>query len=272
MRSAWVKAIALKDIRAITANIQVWLPMLVVPLMLGVVLPAVLVGGLAHLPDSALGNTRQIEEWVGKLTLPALEGMNLRQKMAWAMANYSLAPFFLLIPLMVSSVITADGFAGEKERGTLESLLFTPVDLESLLLAKVLAAFVPSMALSWGTFLLTAISVNALGWPLFHRVFFPQWNWAPLMLLVIPAISLAAILVGVVVSLRVSTFQAAYQAGGLAVLPIVLLLVGQLSGVLLFGTGIVLAIGLVLVVLDYVGFRVLVRRLDRARLFETQVR
>ncbi|MFN7135004.1 MAG: hypothetical protein ACK4N5_23210, partial [Myxococcales bacterium] len=141
-----------------------------------------------------------------------------------------------------------------------------------LLLGKVLAAFVPALALSWGTFAVCAVVVNAAGWPLFHGVFFPQWNWAPLMLLVIPSISLAAILANVVVSMRVSTFQAAYQTGGMVVLPVVVLMLGQLGGLLLLDTPVLIVIGLALAVLDVAGFRLLARRLDRARLFETQVR
>lgn len=272
MRSEWVRAIAERDIRAITANTQVWVPMLVVPVLLGVLVPGGMVGAFSRLPLSSMGDTQKLQEWIQKLPLPELQGLSIQQAVAFAMANYTLAPLFLIIPLMTSSVITADAFAGEKERGTLESLLFTPIDLESLLLGKVLAAFVPSMALSWGTFLIAAVAINGLGWPLFHRVFFPQWNWLPLMLLVIPAISLAAILINLLVSLRVSTFQAAYQTGGLAVLPILLLIVGQVSGALLLGTGLLTALGLALALLDFIGFRLIAGRLDRASVFETQVR
>ena len=40
--------------------------------------------------------------------------------------GYLLAPLFLIVPLMVSAVLAADAFAGEKERKTLESLLHLP--------------------------------------------------------------------------------------------------------------------------------------------------
>ena len=41
--------------------------------------------------------------------------------------GYLLAPLFLIVPLMVSAVLAADAFAGEKERRTMESLLHLPV-------------------------------------------------------------------------------------------------------------------------------------------------
>ena len=40
--------------------------------------------------------------------------------------GYLLAPLFLIVPLMVSAVLAADAFAGEKERRTLEALLHLP--------------------------------------------------------------------------------------------------------------------------------------------------
>ena len=41
--------------------------------------------------------------------------------------GYLLAPLFLIVPLMVSAVLAADAFAGEKERKTLERLLHLPL-------------------------------------------------------------------------------------------------------------------------------------------------
>lgn len=154
----------------------------------------------------------------------------------------------------------------------MESLLFTPVDMRSLFTGKVLAALLPAIALSLVTFLLNATVVNLVAWPLFGRIFFPNINWLPLMLLVIPMISLIAVLLNVFISARVSSFQAAYQMGGMVVLPVVLLIFGQVSGALLLDTVVLLIIGLVLGVLNAVLLRLVLRRLDRPTLFESQIR
>ena len=53
--------------------------------------------------------------------------------------GYLLAPLFLIVPLMVSAVLAADAFAGEKERKTLETLLHLPISDRDLFFAKVLA-------------------------------------------------------------------------------------------------------------------------------------
>lgn len=270
-------AVAVKDMRAIRDNVQVWLPMLIVPVILGVALPGGLVWALQAFGLSGTGDAQEIGRWLEKIppsplkhTLDALP--SLEQRLVYVIANYLIAPLFLLIPLMVSSVVTADSFAGEKERGTLESLLFAPVDMLSLFVGKALAAFLPAMALSLGTFLLAGAAINLSGWPLFGRLFFPAPNWWPLILLVIPSLSLAAILMNVFISARVSSFQAAYQLGGVLVVPAIGLVIGQATGVLVLEARLVLWIGLVLTLLDLGLLRLVLRRLDRNRLFESQVR
>ena len=272
-----VLAVARKDIRAVTANLQVWLPMVLVPLILGVAVPLGMVlafrygaegvGCRRPYPDRLGGATARRGPGRRLVSLP-----DLSRRLIYVGANYLLAPFFLMIPLMAASVISADSFAGEKERGTLETLLFAPVDMVSLFTGKVLAAFAPAMGLSLATLLLCAAAVNAAAWPLFHRIIFPQPNWIPLVLLVIPAVALLAILLNVFISARVATFQAAYQMGGLVVLPMLLLVAGQATGVLVFSVPVVLAVGLGLWLVDGLLLWLALGRLDRQQLFAGQVR
>lgn len=272
-----VLALAAKDMRAIRDNVQVWLPMAILPLILGVVLPAVFVGGIVVAGPDALtkGDPEKLNAWLAQLTkhVPQVDALpSVAHKMAYLAANYLVAPLFLIVPIMSASVVSADSFVGEKERGTLESLLFTPVDLGSLLLGKALAAFVPAMLLTLGSALLAFVAVNAAGWSLFHGIFFPNAAWIPLLGLVVPALSLFAILLNIFISARVSTFQAAYQLGGVMVLPVVLLAAGQASGAMLMGVGVASLVGVGVLLVDFVLLRLLLARLDRARLFETQVR
>lgn len=273
-RAVW--AIAKKDMRGIGANLQVWLPMLILPVILGILIPGGMMWALHVFGLDAAGDLQDLVQVLDRMpdssvkesihALPTLE-----QQIAYFVMNYLMAPLFLLIPLMASSVVSADSFAGEKERGTLESLLFTPVKVLDLFAGKVLAALLPGVGLSLITFLCTAIVVNGVGWPLFGHVFFPNVNWLPLMLLVIPMLSLAAILVNVFVSARVATFQAAYQLGGLVILPVLAVLFGQISGLLFLDAPVVTFIGLVLAVIDLLLLIPVRNYLDRSRLFESQV-
>jgi hypothetical protein len=54
----------------------------------------------------------------------------------------------------------------------------------------------------------------------------------------------------VFVSVRAQGFQDAYQIGGMVVLPVLLLMVGQISGVMYFSLGVVLFVGLVIWLID----------------------
>lgn len=275
-RAVWV--IARKDIASIFANSQVWLPMMVIPLLFAVIFPAGICLAMTYLP---LGSEAKVQETLGWIHRVAGTGAvgaavaaygQVNQKFVYLAMNYLFAPFFLLIPLMAASTISSDSFAGEKERGTLETLLFSPASLISLFAGKVLASFLPAMLLSLVSFLLFGLTANLAGFKLMGGVFFPQLNWLPLMVLVIPAISLFATLLTVFISARVSSFQAAYQISGMLVLPVILLLLGQVTGFLLLKTWVITLVGLVLAALDWFLLRRLARAMDRGRLFESQVR
>lgn len=267
MLAIWT--IAVKDMRAVGANIQVWLPMILLPVVFGAVVPFILLTVLRTQGVAGLGDLDVLSILPENLIL---QNANEEQQVAHFVMNYMFAPFFLLIPLMCASVISADSFAGEKERGTLETLLYTPVDIQTMLLGKALAAFIPAIGLSFATLGISALIANIVGWSMFGAIFFPTLHWLPLMVVVIPTLILAAILVNVFVSAKVATFQAAYQIGGITILPILALLVGQVSGVLLLSLPVIFLVGLVLIVIDIILLMIMRRYVNRMWLFESQVR
>ena len=95
----------------------------------------------------------------GDLAAPILE-LPEREQLVVLVNGYLLAPLFLIVPLMVSAVLAADAFAGEKERKTLEALLHLPISDRDLFLAKLLGAFVPAVVVSWLGFVCFAIVTN----------------------------------------------------------------------------------------------------------------
>ena len=92
--------------------------------------------------------------------------------------------------------------------------------------------------------------VNAAGWQSIGHIFFPNWMWIALVLWVTPAVAALGLVVMVFVSARAQGFQDAYQVGGMVVLPVLLLMVGQISGVMYFSLGVVLFVGLVIWLID----------------------
>jgi ABC-2 type transport system permease protein len=74
--------------------------------------------------------------------------------------------------------------------------------------------------------------------------------WIVLVLWVAPPVAGLGLATMVLVSSRVQGFQEAYQIGGAVVIPVLLLGVGQMTGVMYFNVGLVFLLGAVLWLVD----------------------
>jgi ABC-type transport system involved in multi-copper enzyme maturation permease subunit len=270
-----IRAIIRKDLRVALQSKAVLLPMIIVPVVLVVLLPALVALvplGLQTI-DPAVSQRESAdlaELWaIAPVALKEeLAGYALEQAVIVFMLLYLFAPLYLIVPMMVSSVIAADSFAGEKERKTLEALVYSPTSDQELLLAKLLAAWLPGVAVALGAFVLYGVVVNLAAWPLVGRIFFPNAMWLLLAFWVAPATAALGLSITVMVSARVNTFQEAYQMGSLVVLPIIMLLIGQMSGAFYLHVGFVALLGLALWLLDALLFWLATQHFRRSRLIE----
>jgi ABC-type Na+ efflux pump permease subunit len=228
------------------------IPMIIVPAVLFVALPALaaLAPTATDLVGSPLAGLDSFMENMPPALQAELEVYNEVQQFVVLALVYFLAPMYLIVPLMVASVIAADSFAGEKERKTLEALIYTPTTDGELFLGKVLSALLPSVVVAWAGFILYGLVANVAAWPTMGALFFPNVMWVALALWVAPAAAGLGLSTMVLVSARASGFQEAYQIGGAVVIPIVLLVVAQATGVMYFNLGLVLLLGLILWVVD----------------------
>src|SRR6202050_2641647 len=60
--------------------------------------------------------------------------------------------YMLVIPVVMPSVVSAYSVVGEREQGTLEPVLTTPIRREEFLIGKALAAFVPTLVIAYAVF------------------------------------------------------------------------------------------------------------------------
>lgn len=254
MNTRAIMAIVRKDLKVAVQNKGVILPMIILPLILFVAIPWLMVYGqqLADATGTSFSNMGDILERMPSGLLNELSKYQADQQLTVFILVYMLAPMFLIMPLMVSSVIAADTFAGEKERKTLEALLYTPTTDRELFIAKLLGAWVTAVVVALLSFILYAVMVNAAAWQSIGYLFFPNWMWIALVLWVTPAVAGLGLVAMVFASVRAQGFQDAYQTGGMIVLPVLLLMVGQISGVMYFSLGVVLLVGLVIWLLDAV--------------------
>lgn len=267
-------AIVWKDVKVLSRTKGVMLPIVIVPLFFTIIFPAIFASlpqltEMAGLPLPAAGINELFRRFPAGFRDMLVEYTPI-QRMVVLMVVYYFAPMYLILPLMVSSVVAADSLAGEKERRTLEALLYTPTSDQELFVAKLLSAWLPALTVAWGGFIVYSLVVNLAAWPTFGYIFFPTPMWWVLALWVAPAVAGVGLGATVLISARVGTFQEAYQLGGLVVIPVVALMVSQGAGALYLGPTMVFLLGLIAwcidVILIYFGLRVLRRNYLIARI------
>jgi len=246
-----VHALMARDLLVVRRSKSVILPIILVPLLLLVLLPA---GICIAMPMMDTADTYQDLKQLMAMIPPEMQADfaydTPQQTLLALILVHMFAPLFLILPMMVASTIAAGSFAGEKERKTLEALLYTPLSDLELILGKVMSAWLPALAVTIAGFLLYSIVVNAAGWPTMGRLYFPNALWVALVIWVAPAAAGLGLSAVVLISSKVSTFQDAYQLSGMVVLPVVLLMLGQVGGVIYLSLPFVLLIGMLLWLID----------------------
>jgi ABC-type Na+ efflux pump permease subunit len=253
-----------KDITAVSRSKAITLPMILVPVLLIVVLP-ISVGFLARRAPTDQIDAALNSPLVRNLVDPILD-LPQRERIVVLVLGYLLSPLLLVIPLMVSAVLAADAFAGEKERRTLESLLHLPIADRDLFLAKVLSAFLPAVAITYIGSILYVLICNAIAWPVLERPFLPFAQFTVTIVWVGPAVAALALGLLVVVSSRARTTQEANQLGGAVILPLIFLAAAQASALMLAPVIGVLAVGALIWAIALTLIAVNARRFTRDRL------
>ena len=256
-------ALIKKDIRSITSNKQVLMVMLMVPLALTIVLPSILVFVTLLVPES----TSDFQKLLNMLPISVGE-LNQEQMILWLMLNKIMPAFFLMIPVMASSVMAASSFVGEKEKRTLETLLYSPLSLKQLFQSKILAGFSVGMMVSYISFIAMVLVLEIELFCMTGSMIMPDITWLIIMLLIAPAISIVAIAVTVRGSAKAQMMEEAQQRAVFLIFPILALVIGQFSGVILVNSWLLLGLGIVLAVLDLLLMRGAARKFTYEKLLK----
>ncbi|MCM3584503.1 ABC transporter permease subunit [Mesobacillus maritimus] len=273
MNKRILKAMIKKDLRDIYRTNTLLTTIIVIPIVFSVLFPTLLVGSsLLFDIEKAVGN--DVEKMLSMFlsqTNNEQTFTNIEQQIVYLFINYLLPSLFLLVPIITASVVAANSFVGEKERRTLESLLFSPVSIKTLFLSKTIASFIPSLLVSVTSFILCGIIINGLGYQLFGEIIFPSSNWVALIICLSPMVILFTVLLNLYISSRVKTYQEAQNMSGIIVLPVIALIVGQVSGLFLVGAKLTLIIAAVILVVNVVLLLRITKLSDRHILFEKQI-
>jgi ABC-type transport system involved in multi-copper enzyme maturation permease subunit len=173
--------------------------------------------------------------------------------------------YMLAIPALVPTALASYSVVGERQQGTLEPVLTTPIRREEFLLGKALAAFIPSLAISYAVVVLFLACVEL----------FAQPGIAPALLrgpdllaqlLYTPLLAAWSIWLGIAISARSSDVRVAGQLSLLASLPSVAVTTLLALNVIHATLGLALAAAAALLVLDLLGWRITSATFDRERL------
>ncbi|MBT2755338.1 ABC transporter permease subunit [Mesobacillus foraminis] len=274
-----IKAIVEKDIRATFSSKKIWVPMFILVIVLCMIVPAItaycgLYTGVFNNPAEDIEKpiNSVIQSFPDEAMREKLAALpTLGSKFVYYFMNFMLIPFFLMVTIINSMVIASNSFAGEKERNTLETLLFAPVSIKELFVAKVIAAFIPTIALTFGAFIVNILVLNFISYSIIRELLFLNVTWLLLMFWVIPALVLFNIILSVLVSAKVKSFQEAQQFGGIMVLPIVGIIISQASGLFFLSPLILFLIGVGLLLGNILLLKWVTKFNSRNNLFESQI-
>jgi ABC-2 type transport system permease protein len=163
--------------------------------------------------------------------------------------------FYVILGAYLSTPIASYTIAGEKVEKSLEPLLATPTTDSEILLGKGISAFLPPLAATLGGSALFMLLMDLTTKGKLGYYYFPDWNSAIVILLLLPLALLMSVQMNVIMSSRVTDVRAGQQLGALTVVPFIgLYVAGELNVINLGDTTNLVIIAGALVVVDVLLF------------------
>ncbi|GAG57038.1 unnamed protein product [marine sediment metagenome] len=145
-------------------------------------------------------------------------------------AKVFILPYFLFTPSLISVILSADSFAGEKERKTMESLALLPVSKKELVVGKVLSVFIPAILLSFIFFAILCVEINLLAFRYLdgNILIITDLTFVLAIFILTPVFTFFNILVTIIVSSRSKNFKNAQTVSGLLIMPVLIIIFTQI--------------------------------------------
>jgi ABC-2 type transport system permease protein len=184
---------------------------------------------------------------------------------AASVAQTHLLLYMLAIPVLTPSMLAAYTVAGEREQGSLEPVLTTPIPREEFLLAKAVAVLLPSLAVAYAVYgvFLAAVALFA------HPAIATAVLRAPDILAQVvftPLLAGCSIWIGIAISTRSSDVRVAQQLSLLGSLPLVLVTSLIAFDVIHATLALAVGLGVILLLADVLGWRFVGPLFSRERL------
>ena len=172
----------------------------------------------------------------------------------------------LIVPAVIPATIAAYSVVGERDQGTLEPLLTTPVRRGEILIGKALAPVIPSVGIAYLLFALVVILAHFFAQNPAVAATLSEGSHILAQALFTPLLAVWSIGVGTAISARASDVRVAQQLGTLASVPPLAVTALVSFQIVPLGVWTAVGFGLGLLVIDIVMWRVVVAMFDRERL------
>ena len=174
--------------------------------------------------------------------------------------------YLLLIPVMMPAIVASYSIVGEREQGTLEPLLTTPLRQQELILGKAAAVMIPTLALSYTVFVLFLAFVKLFAPSVTASLVFHDGPALLSLLLFTPLLAGWSISVGLAASVRASEARVAQQLASLTSFPAIGVVVIMMIGLLHPHFAVAIGFGAGLLLIDALVLRLTIWMFSRERL------
>ncbi len=173
--------------------------------------------------------------------------------------------YLLLIPAIVPSTLSAYSVVGEREQGTLEPVLITPIRREEFLVGKALAVAAPTVTIAYTIFGIFLAATALFAHTAIASAVFAG-SHVLVQVLFTPLLAGWSIWVGIAISARSSDVRVAQQLSVFASLPPLAIVALMQFKVITPSTGLAVALAAALLAIDALGWRAVAAMFDRERL------
>jgi ABC-2 type transport system permease protein len=173
--------------------------------------------------------------------------------------------YMLVIPAFLPSSLSAYSIVGEREQGTLEPVLITPIRREEFLIGKALAAFAPTIVIAYIVFGIFLAAAALFAHPAITTAIYARTH-VLVQLLFTPLLAGWAIWVGIAVSARSTDMRVAQQLSVLGTLPLLAILALISLNVITVSTALAVGLAAALLAIDLLAWRAVAAVFDRERL------
>ena len=210
-----------KDWKGTIRTKEIFFAIILFPILFTVVMPILMMIGVLASPlefGQAFGDMNMLK---AVLNIPGYYNDYLVG--AVLMTKMMVLPMFLFVPGFMSSIISSDSFAGEKERKTMENVALLPITKTELIVGKVLTSFVPSIMITISCFFGTGLIINLMFLPHLEGTILIFTDLGDLLVgfVLAPTLAFLNIQISVIISSRSKDLKSAQSISGSLITPII---------------------------------------------------